>query len=133
MNTAFLSFRKVKTQLELLYKKFDMVFEEQNYKQILEKLIEKNDTFKEYQTNLTLLEEKKNSYDLTNTQNTTKLNSLIDELVSYEENRVELESIILSLKEESIEILNIADINMFEHQIKTTFEKVQKIQSTLSD
>ena len=124
--------QRVKIQLELLYKKFEVTFEEQNYKHILEKFIEKNDTFKEYQTNLMHFEEKKNSYDLTNTQNAAKLNSLIDELVSYEENRVELESIILSLKEESIEILNIADINMFEHQIKTSFEKVQKIQSTLS-
>ena len=127
-----LKLTQLQAALKIEFKKFDMSFDKLNYKEMLEKLIIRNESFINNQTNLKECEQKKNNYDLINTENSTKLNTLCSDLVSHEENRVEIESNILSLKEESIEILNVVDINMYELQSKNSFEKVQKIENNLN-
>ena len=126
-----LKLMSLQSQLTSQLKSFDIIFDELNYKSMLENLIQRNQFFIENQINLKELIQKKNTYDLINTENNTKINALSNELVNFEESRVELESSILSLKEESLEILNVADINMFELQIKNSFDKVQKIENDL--
>ncbi len=123
---------KLQSVLTLQFNKFDMIFNKINYKEMLENLTKRNQSFITNQTNLKECEQKKNSYDLTNTENSTKLNALSNEISNLEEIRVEVESSVLSLKEESIEILNVADINMYELQSKNSFEKVQKIENDIN-
>ena len=127
-----LKLQQLESSLTMQFKNFDMLFDKLNYKELLEKLIVRNQSFLNNQTNLKECELKKNSYDLVKIENNTKLKTLLNDLLSYEENRVELESSVLSLKEESIEILNVADINMYELQSKNSFEKVQKIENDLN-
>ena len=127
-----LKLSELQSQLTKQFKIFDVTFEHLTYKDMLEKLMERNQYFISHKSNLKECEQKKNSYDLMNTENITKLKALSNDLVNYEESRVEIESSILSLKEESIEILNVADINMYELQNKNSFEKVQKRENNLN-
>ena len=130
---TFHKYKNIISELITLFLKFDMTFDELNYQELLEQLLLRNKTFLENIQNLKNYEEKRNSFDLDNKENETKLLSFKNELVNLEESSVELLSNIVSLKEESLEILNIADINMFELQIKNSFEKVQKIENNLSE
>lgn len=129
---ATVKLSKLESLLTAQFKKFDMTFDEMNYKEMLKNLIQRNQSFITNQTNLKECEQKKYSYDLINTENSAKLNALCSEITNHEESRVEVESSVLSLKEESIEILNVADINMYELQNKNSFEKVQKIENDLN-
>ncbi|MGB5867950.1 MAG: AAA family ATPase, partial [Arcobacteraceae bacterium] len=122
----------LETTLTVELKKFDVIFEPLTTKIILETLTLRNQKYKENISKQKELEQKKNSFDLTNKENETKLISLSNDLVSLEESRVVFSSEILSLKEESIEILNVANIDSYELQIKTNFEKVQKVENELS-
>ncbi len=122
----------LKKQLTEQWKEYGLIFDKNSYIGDFEILICRKQNFIDYQKNSKLLESKLNQKNIDKKEKETELSSLESELKINSSDKILYKLDVEKQKEKSISILNIADIDVYEAEVKSIFKQFQESEYKLN-
>ena len=119
-------------ELKAQYKKYNIEFNHNTYKENYEVLNTKKETYVEKLESKKKLEIEENKKAIEKTELYTKLTAIQNSLKTDETTKIQYHEFIKEQKEKSTQILNIANIEIYETEVHRTYKMIQEEENKLS-
>ena len=123
----------IESELKEQYKQYNIEFDNKTYKENYEVLNNKKETYISKQKQNKECELEKNQKALQIKELETKLTDIKTTIKTQEETKAKYEEFIKEQKEKSTSILNIADIDIYEIELNTTYQNIQEKEKNLKN